>query len=155
MAEVDRGEQKEDVLLASLQKLRNKSAATPSIAEGFLDAAGGGEAIGRKLHEDFARVRGDNLTAEQRQAHTVPENTLATYYKLMTEISSKRDQMVMDADPLQEIESDQLTAMIAEGAFIRVKDDANFRMELLAAIVEAEPRIVERMVEPSVEVRNA
>lgn len=143
-----------DVLSVQLAELRNKEASVPAAAEAFLEEIGGAGIYGRMLAKDFKRVRGEDLTEEQKKTHVVSEATLTKYHSLNLNMLSSRDQMVADSEPISEMNSDDLNSIVANGAFLRIQEDPEFRMMMLCSLLESEPQIFERMIEetPTVEV---
>lgn len=128
-----------------LQRLKEvASPATIGMSEALLEKSGGADKLGEMLWEDIKSVRGDNLPPELKMFHVTDHKTLKGYHQLLHSLMKERDTMIEGAaDPLNSMDEQDLMLVVAEAAKTRVCLDDDFRREMMAVIMEADPKLVE------------
>lgn len=116
---------------------------TLDIAEAAFEELGGAANLGKMIAEDLKKIRGDHLDDELKQFHDVDVKTLKGLYDVLVRLSSERDKMVGESgDPLDGVSEDDLMNIASVSAMIRLETDADFRKQLLEAIVPLDPEAV-------------
>ena len=136
-----------DRFAAKLKELRKKDPAIPGLADAVLDELGGVESQAARLASDFKSIRGEDLTAEQRELHTISHGPLVKMHGMIMELLHRRDTMVGDADSMGDMDEDDLNAIVSQSAMIRLETDPHFRLMLFQEILNQEPNITDRLVE--------
>lgn len=120
--------------------------ATTQIAEALMEKLGGPTTLGHMIADDIRKVRGDDLPEDIRCLHTVDTKSLTRLYDIVLRMAAKRDDLVQGvADPLDGMSEEDLMALTAETALLRVELDPEFRMRLLKKIKEVAPEDLETL----------
>jgi|15BtaG_2_1085339.scaffolds.fasta_scaffold00129_25 hypothetical protein len=144
-----RGDESEDRFSAKLRELKKQDPVITSLADAVKDKIGGVEEYGRMVVEDFKKVRGDDLTEDQKKLHTIQQGPLTKWHSMLIDLFAKRDSMVGDHDSMGELDEEDLQAIVSQGASVRLTIDSQFRMELFKQILEEEPTIADRLIRES------
>lgn len=126
---------------------------TSQLIESFADACGGIDKLGRRLAEDFARVRGEGLTAEEQRLYKRSEQTIQKYYQLIWRGLAQNDELNASLGDLSEIDEDDLKATLTSLAKEIVDNDSEFRRKIAIEVIQEEPEILEELLK-QVEVVN-
>jgi len=130
----------------SLKELRKLEPAVPTLAEKLLSSLGGAEGQAKRIAEDLKAIRGEDLDEDQRALHTVHWASAVKMHTLVMSILQKRDEMVGDHDPIEDMDERDLNAIVAQGAALRIESDSDFRVYLLNEILKVEPGILDRFM---------
>ena len=139
----------EDRFSAKLRELKKQDPVITTLADTINEKIGGTEAYGAILVEDFNKLRGADLTEDQKKLHTVSQGQLTKWHTMFLDLFAKRDAMVGDHDSMGELDEEDLQAIVSQGASVRLQVDANFRMEMFKQILMEEPGIADRLMKNS------
>ena len=116
---------------------------TLDVAEAAMDVLGGASELGRMMAQDLRKLRGDHLDEDVKQFHDPDWKVIKGLYETLVRLSSERDKMVGESgDPLDGVSEEDLMALASQAAMLRLETDADFRKQLLEAIVPLDPEAV-------------
>lgn len=116
---------------------------TLDIAEAAMETLGGAAELGKMMATDLKKLRGDYLDKELQQFHDPDWKVIKGLYETLVRLSAERDKMVGESgDPLDGVSEDDLMSLASVAAMIRLETDADFRKQLLNAIVPLDPEAV-------------
>jgi hypothetical protein len=144
-----RNDDAEDKFSAKLRELKKQDPVITTLADVVKEKMGGVEEYGKMVVEDFRKVRGDDLTEDQKKLHTIQQGPLTKWHSMLIDLFAKRDSMVGDHDSMGELDEEDLQAIVSQGASVRLQVDTHFRMELFRQILEEEPGIADRLLRES------
>lgn len=116
---------------------------TLDIAEGAMDDLGGATLLGQRIASDLKQMRGEHLPEELKQFHDPDYKVIKGMYESIIRLATERDKLVGEVgDPLDGLSEEDLMAIASQAAMIRIEVDADFRKQLLSAIVKLDPEAV-------------
>lgn len=116
---------------------------TLDIAEAAMEELGGAAELGKMMATDLKKLRGDYLDDDVKQFHDPDWKVIKGLYETLVRLSAERDKMVGESgDPLDGVSEDDLMAIASSAAMLRLETDADFRKQLLTAIVQLDPDAV-------------
>lgn len=138
-----------DRFRTALAELRKKDPAIPGLADAVLSKLGGVEKQAERFVEDFQEIRGEHLSKEQKALHSTQYGPLVKFHGMAMNLFQSRDHMVSDANPMTEMNDEDLSAIVADGALHRLKVDSDFRLLLIRELLQCEPGIIDRLAKDS------
>jgi hypothetical protein len=116
---------------------------TLDIAEAAFEELGGASELGKMMATDLKKLRGDHLDDELKQFHDPDWKVIRAIYDTLVRLSSERDKLVGESgDPFDGVSEEDLMSIASVSAMLRIETDADFRRQMLAAIVPLDPEAV-------------
>lgn len=116
---------------------------TLDLAEAAEEALGGAGNLAKMIVEDLKRVKGEHLDPELQVFHETDWKVAKGLTEILVGIFQARDKLAGDTgDPLDNVSESDLMAIASQAALLQIETDADFRVKILDAIIEADPEAV-------------
>lgn len=116
---------------------------TLDLAEAAEEALGGAGNLAKMIVEDLKKVKGEHLDPELQVFHETDWKVAKGLTEILVGIFQARDKLAGDTgDPLDNVSESDLMAIASQAALLQIETDADFRVKILDAIIEADPEAV-------------
>lgn len=116
---------------------------TLDLAEAAEEALGGAGNLARMIVADLKKVKGEHLDPELQVFHETDWKVAKGLTEMLVNIFQARDKLAGDAgDPLADVSEADLMAIASQAALLQIESDAEFRVKILDAIIEADAEAV-------------
>lgn len=116
---------------------------TLDMAEAAEEALGGAGNLAKMIVADLKKVKGEHLDPELQVFHETDWKVAKGLTEMLVNIFQARDKLAGDAgDPLADVSEADLMAIASQAALLQIESDAEFRVKILDAIIEADAEAV-------------
>ena len=119
-------------LITRIKKAGSDQQVLDQVFAKFTELAGGPVGLAEKLKTDFDKVRGENLSQKEAALFERKDSVIVKYWQLILSLQEKLDdRQNVDASGLTD---DDLKATLAQLAAQMMRDDPDFRMQVVSNV---------------------
>lgn len=134
-------------LLTKIKKAGSDQQVLDQVFAQFIELQGGIKGLAQKLHSDFQKVRGEELTAREQALYERKDSVIVKYWQMIMGLQEKLDDRNnVDASGLTD---DDLQATLAQLAARMMVDDPEFRMQVMSNVALARAPVDVSLPNPS------
>lgn len=119
------------------------SALSPEFFDSFSRELGGASGLGKRLADDFKRLHGEDLTAEDAAYFTKDEKTIQRYWQTIAAFMQNQDKM--NAVDVSSLSDKELQATLLGLATSLMEENEDFREHVIKTVCKSNPKLIESL----------